>query len=291
MVTATPSRIPHAVQSGPTPTSLWLTLCAISLANTVVPLLLLPVAGRHLIWRNGLLVPDMSLWLGLLAICVALLVTWFISRWVASAMDMHIPGQLNPGSENEIPARATRIPSVVATVVIVGAETGAVFYAAAHTAGDHGLIALCLMVAGVVLAVQFCGRSIALILIARRWPDWKGDTGMMALRCLPTSVAMFVAGRFVAPRGEVSDAGIVMGVGMIPLIALTILWTFRIVVGQSGPGGGIHDLASSVSGGVLSRTNAAPTLQDQERGTRLAKVGIYSAIAFGALLCLAIALT
>lgn len=291
MVTATPTRTPHAVQSGPTPTILWLTLRAISLGMAVIPVLLLPVAGRHLIWRDDFLLPDTALLLGSLIAYAIFLAVWLTRRGVTSALNMRIPGQMRVFGPEDTPSFTTRVPGVLAMLVIVAAEIVAVLYVATHARGDHGVTALILTFAGVCGVGLFLVRSAPLAF--HRRPGWRGDIGEAALHRLPSSVAMFIAGRFLAPRGELTDPEVATVIVVLLLIVLIVLWTFRLVSrGVSGlkGSGGVRDLAEEVSDGVLARTKAAPTLKDRERGTRVAQIVIYSLIAVTILISLAIAL-
>lgn len=293
MVTATSARIPHAVQAGPAPTLLWLTLRIISLAMAVAPVLLLPVAGRHLTRHDNILVPDTSLFAGILVAVVTFVAAWLSQRGITSALNMRIPGQMRTLTREGAPTRTTRIPGIVAALVIAAAEAAAVFYAATHATGDHGITAL------VLTGVGVCGVGLfvagALSLVFRRLPGWKGDTGWKgdigetALHHLPSAVAMFSAGRFVAPRGELTDQGIAVALVCVFVVSLVIMWAFRIMSRGVSGGSGLHDLAADVADGFLSRANAAPTLEDRGRATRMAQIAIYALIAGVVVIWLAIA--
>lgn len=289
MVTATSTRIPHAVQAGPAPTFLWLTLRIISLAMAVAPVLLLPVAGRHLIWHDNILVPDTILLGGILVAVITFVAVWLSQRGITSALNMRIPGQMRTLTREGAPSRTTRAPGLIASLVIAAAEVVAVFYAATHATGDHGVTALVLTGLGV------CGVGIfvagALSLVFRRLPGWKGDIGETALHHLPSALAMFSAGRFVAPRGELTDQGIAIALVCVLVVSLVIMWAFRSMSRGALGGSGLHDLAADVADGVLSRANAAPTLEDRRRATRLAQIAIYALIAGVVVIWLAIAFT
>lgn len=288
MVTATPIRTPHAVQSGLTPTFLWLTLRAIALSMTVIPVLLLPVVGRHLIWRDDFLLPDTALLLGVLVAYAIFLAVWLARRWIGTALNMRIPGQMRVYGPEDAPSFTTRVPGVLAMLVSVVVEIAAVFYVATHAGGDHGATALILTFAGTCGVGLFLVRSVPLAL-HRRF-GWREDMAEAALHLLPSSVAMFIAGRFLAPRGELTDPEVATVIVVVLSVTLIVLWAVRFVSRGLKESEGVRDLAEEVSEGVLSRTNAAPTLRDRERGARLAQVAIYSLIAVAILISLTIAL-
>ena len=153
MVTTTPTRTPHALQSGPRTGFLWVLqfLILITLQSSI--LLLLPEAGRRFGWKAGVLTPDATLMLGavitLAVFIAALAVLWAINR----SLDMRIPGRLlNDGPPAVI---APALLAIIAGNIIIGL---AAFYAATHSAGDYGLTKVMLAAIGLAALASTPGR-------------------------------------------------------------------------------------------------------------------------------------
>lgn len=281
MVTIETPRIPHAVQAGPTTTILWLTGRAISLIVSVAPILLLPVAGRHLIFHEGVPLPDASLSIGLVVVYAALLAAGGVKRWINSALTMRIPGQMGAFGSRDV-IGSTRVPEVISALVVLVAEIAAAFYSATHATGDHGATALFLMLAGVLGVVIFARKAVESVM--RRNGGWQGDIAVNVIAWLVSPVALFFMGRFLAPRGALTDPAIVGGLVSVVVATYILIWAVSFLTKKASPTTGLRGLAEGVSDGVLSRMNAAPTMTDRIRGTRVALLVIY--IALGAAIVL-----
>lgn len=180
MVTTAPTRPLHPLQSGPHLGFLWLLQATISIIITATAVLLTPVAGRHLVWVNGVLTPDTTLTLGALIALAALISFALIQRTIRRSLDMHIPGRLP--TENP---PATPAPGLVVAIAGNLLFALAAIYAATHAMGDYGLTKMLLTAMGACTFAALPGRL--LFVWARKRLGWRGDLlvtavdwGMMA---------------------------------------------------------------------------------------------------------------
>lgn len=269
MVTTAPSRTPHAIQSGLLPGLLWVLHIALGIIGLALTLLILPEAGRHFAWKDGVLTPDTTFTVGI-AIALAVMVVITLAQLaIRRFLDMRIPGRLlNDG----LPA--VMAPTLIATALGNTILGFAAFHAATHSSGDHGLTKMALVTIGVCVLAALPG---GLLFIWGRGRPGRREEMIVVTTDLATGGAILLIASASSSGGIFHSVLEGLGIGNIVIATALISLIIGVISVAENRGckagkEAAKDPLRTLSDRIVDTRIASPTVRHYRRAYRLTLV-------------------
>jgi hypothetical protein len=252
-------RIPHPVQAGPLPATLWILRRLLNIA------LLLGI-----LWAVPAVVADYpantTSWVA--AILAAIIVVFLVLRIFARIQRNRIPGALGRyGLDEDV--RTNVIPTLLADAFDFVVVAAALPYLLSRSDSYGALACTLALFGGGLLGIGVSGTVTELW---DRVPRWGRNIAWNLLRTLPLGLLLVHAGIVLAPDPTNSAVAftwtMIIGAGIVQLISATLRPT----------GADIRDGLDQAADALTTRTNVAPTLRDRKRSRLLVRVAVVVAI-------------